>query len=406
MEKKKIAIIGGGASGFFAGIEAAKNNDEVHLFESQNYFLKKVKISGGGRCNVTHNQYDISQFCQNYPRGQRELRSPFEQFQAEDTVQWFSQHGVNLIVEPDGRMFPDTHQSQTIIDCFLNQAKKTGVQLHLNSGVRRIKRIGEGFELFFDNSSFNCDRILIATGSSSQGYKLVESLDHVLSEMAPSLFSFVLEEGWIKKLAGTSFQKAQLVLSIDGEKKQKQKGPLLLTHKGMSGPVILKLSAWAAREMKRAKYRAKLKVNWLGKEKHNEVIDLINELKVNHKNGLIKNSTPAGLTKNFWNHFLDFLSIESEKKWSEISKKDINKIIDALFQTDFEIKGQNTFKDEFVTCGGVRLKDVNLKTMESKIVPGLFFAGELLDIDGITGGFNFQNAWTTGFIAGKNIAND
>lgn len=419
---KNIAIIGGGASGFFAGIQCAQRAQElggelnIHIFESSPRFLSKVKISGGGRCNVTHHQYNPAIFSKNYPRGSRELRSPFTQFQAADTVEWFRGKGVELHAEEDGRMFPKTNSSDTIIECFVKSAIELGIHLRSRSGVKHIEKTECGsLRLHLKPSTqansgqtgvpdeFIADKVLIATGSAKQGYAFASSLGHTITELAPSLFSFKTENALIKGLAGTSFPYAKLSLKLP-EKKFSQEGPLLITHRGLSGPAILKLSAWAAREMKRANYQAQLSINWSGHSNQEEVAQDYQRLKSAAARSQLKNASPNFFTKRFWKSFLQELDIDENKTWDETSKKSMNRLVEATFSTKVKILGQNRFKDEFVECGGVKLSEVDLKTMESKLCPGLFFSGEVLDIDGITGGFNFQNAWTTGYIAGSNMA--
>ena len=403
---KKIAIVGGGAAGFFSAITAARlakesqQPCEITIYESSNQYLKKVKISGGGRCNVTHNLFEPKRFAQNYPRGQRELLSPFQNFQALDTVQWFKDVGINLVAEADGRMFPEANTSQAIIDCYMGLVDELGVKLQPKSAVKSIKKLDDGkLSLrFSEQEDAIADSVLICTGSSPGGYKLAESLGHTITERAPSLFSFKIEDSLISDLPGLSFQ-ASLKLTLPRKKVFKQEGPILITHWGLSGPAILKLSAWGARELKEANYLARLQVNWMGTKTREEVETLISDLKYESSKSLLKNVYPTELPKRFWLNLLSVCSISDDKQWANLSKKEFNRIVNSLFDYNFETLGQNRYKDEFVECGGVTLKEVDFKTMESKICPGLYFAGELLDVDGITGGFNFQNAWTTGWTA-------
>ncbi len=409
---KKIAIIGGGASGFFAAIQAASElnkvgaDAQVHIFESSSRFLSKVKISGGGRCNVTHHQFEPKIFCQNYPRGSRELRSPFTKFQASDTVEWFKQRGVKLVAENDGRMFPSTNTSETIIECFIKEAQRLGVVLHSRNAVRSLQKVDESYEIKFkDYSTFQVHQVLLATGSSKQGYDLASNLGHTITELAPSLFSFKIKNAFLKELSGVSFQNASLTLKTS-KKKFQQQGPILITHHGLSGPAVLKLSAWAAREMKIDRYRASLFVNWSGVESVGELEITYKKIKESNQAALIKNTPPVFYTKRFWANFINCLDIGADKKWSEVSKKEFNRLVEFTRTTPLEIQGQNRFKEEFVECGGVKTSEVDFKTMQSKIVPGLHFSGEILDIDGITGGFNFQNAWTTGYLAGTSMAKE
>lgn len=412
--KKNIAIIGGGASGIFACLRAAEvanqNNVEtdIRVFEISSQFLKKVKISGGGRCNVTHHLFETQEFCQNYPRGQRELRSPFQTFQALNTVEWFEKRGVKLKYESDGRMFPVTDNSQTIIDCFLNEAEKMQVKLLPRKNVKTIKKMEDGrLSLYInDDEQFLADSVLIATGSMPGGYRLAKSLGHTITELAPSLFTFKIDDIILKELSGTSFKNAGLTLKIEGAKAFKQNGPLLITHWGLSGPALLKLSAWAAREMMHAQYQAKIIVNWLGLEKLSDAENLLQKIKEANPKSLITNAYPKDLTKRFWAQVVEKSEVSNEKRWADISKKELNRMINNLFNCELTVTGKSRFKEEFVECGGINLKEINFKTMESKVCPGLYFSGEIMDIDGITGGFNFQNAWTSGFIAGSHMVID
>ena len=410
-EHKAIAIIGGGAAGFFSAINAAQLAQQkgiaidIRILESSDHYLKKVKISGGGRCNVTYHCFDVKMFCQNYPRGSRELLSPMQRFQAKDTVEWFKQAGVQLVAEADGRMFPDTNTSQTIIDCYLDLVKQFQIQLMPNSTVKAIEPLpSRQLKLHIrDQESFTADAVLVATGSAPAGYRLAESLGHTIAELAPSLFSFKIKDPLISGLQGLSFLDATLKLTLAGKKTFKQTGPVLITHWGLSGPAILKLSAWAAREMKHANYNGILTVNWMGTETLGDVQEKMKRMKEDNLKSYLKNIYPSNLPKRFWLNLLDKYSIDRDKQWAKISKKELTGICHALVASSLSILGQNRFKDEFVECGGVTLSEVNFKTMESKVCPGLHFAGEILDVDGITGGFNFQNAWTTGWVAAQHM---
>jgi predicted Rossmann fold flavoprotein len=408
---KAIAVIGGGAAGFFSAICAAQLAKEkglsvdIRIFESTGQYLKKVKISGGGRCNVTHHCYDIKMFCQNYPRGSRELLSPMQRFQAKDTVEWFKKEGVQLVAEADGRMFPDTDSSATIIDCYLKLVEKFQIKLAPESRVSSIEPLSSNrLKLqISDADSFTADAVLVATGSAPDGYRLATSLGHTISERAPSLFSFKITDPLIAELQGLSFSDVTLKLTLPGKKIFKQKGPVLITHWGLSGPAILKLSAWAAREMKQAHYNASLTLNWMGAEKLRDVENRLNQMKIENSKSYLKNIYPDNLPKRFWINLLNKISIDRDKQWIHVSKKELSAICQALVASSLNISGQNRFKDEFVECGGVALNEIDFKTMESKICPGLYFAGEILDVDGITGGFNFQNAWTTGWVAAQHM---
>ena len=409
--KKAIAIIGGGASGIFAAIRSAqvakekKVDVDICVFEASTNFLRKVRISGGGRCNVTHHLMDTKDFSLNYPRGQKELLSPFQKFQAADTIKWFEDRGVNLKHESDGRMFPITDRSETIIDCFIKETNKHKVKLLSKKNVNAIKKLQDGRITLSINEdeSFIADSVLIATGSKPLGYNLATALGHSITEIAPSLFTFKIDDPILENLSGTSFSNATLTLKIENSKPFIQTGALLITHWGLSGPALLKLSAWAAREMMHASYKAKIVVNWLSIDNEDEAEKWLKAIKKNNTKTSIGNAYPKNLTKRFWLQLLKKCSISKEKNWSEISKNELNQIIENMINCELGIVGKSRFKEEFVECGGVNLKEINLRTMESKICCGLFFSGEVMDIDGITGGFNFQSAWTSGWIAGNNM---
>lgn len=407
---KSIAIIGGGAAGFFSAICAAqlaqKNGQsvDIRIFEASSRFLKKVKISGGGRCNVTHNQFDVRAFCQNYPRGSRELLSPMQRFQARDTVHWFRDVGVELVAEPDGRMFPKSNTSETIIRCYMDLVEKHKITLVPNCPIKEVRKQSSGDFVVVtkDGTEFPVNAILIATGSSPGGYDLAKSLGHTITERAPSLFSFKIKDPLIEGLQGLSFPEASLKMTLP-DKTFKQQGPVLITHWGLSGPAILKLSAWAAREMKHANYKGTLAINWIGSDNVNSVRDLLIHLKMKHPKKSLKNLYPEKLPARFWLSLLKKHSIDCEKNWADTSKKDLSLISEGIAASQLKIIGQNRFKDEFVECGGVSLPEVDFKTMESKVCSGLYFAGEILNVDGITGGFNFQNAWTTAWVAAQSM---
>jgi predicted Rossmann fold flavoprotein len=410
-KSKKIVIIGGGAAGFFAAINAAETAKEkgiavdIQILEASGLILKKVRISGGGRCNVTHNLFEIPAFCQRYPRGEKELNSPFHVFQAQDTVRWFKEHGVRLVAEEDGRMFPDTNTSETIINCFLAAVKQFNVKVQLNHKVDFVQKLESGqFEIQIRNQEMiKADSVMIATGSSAFGYELAKNLGHTITELAPSLFSFKIEDPMLKDLSGLSFEKAHVKLLIESSHSFQEQGPLLITHWGLSGPAVLKISAWAAREMLHSNYLGILKVNWTGMDRIDKVIELLRQTKDTGHKSQIQNVYPEILAKRFWLKVLEKSKIPHEKRWAELSKKELQCLAEILFGTEFKILGKNRYKDEFVECGGVDLSEINFKKMESKICPGLYFAGEVLDIDGITGGFNFQNAWTGAWIASQSM---
>ena len=411
MKPHKIVIIGGGAAGFFAAINVAelafqnRKAIEVRILEFSSTVLKKVRISGGGRCNVTHHLFEPKLFCERYPRGAKELLGSFQRFQAKDTVTWFAERGVSLVSEEDGRMFPDTNTSETIINCFLKAAESSGVQVLLNHRVEEIQLQSDGSFLVHcaDKEAIEAQSVMIATGSSPQGYRLAEKLGHTITELAPSLFSFKITDPLLNDLSGLSFENAEVKLYVADKKPFKESGPLLITHWGLSGPAVLKISAWAAREMKHCDYQAKLVVNWLGAKTIEEVNHLIKNLKEKNLKSQLHNIYPTALAKRFWVQLLEKVEIPEDKRWADLSNKEIQALSEALFMSEFQVLGKNRYKDEFVECGGVSLKEINFKKMESKICPGLYFSGEVLDIDGITGGFNFQNAWTGSWIAAQNM---
>jgi predicted Rossmann fold flavoprotein len=430
---KKLIIVGGGAAGFFTAIraaEVAKQNKikvDITILEASDSLLKKVRISGGGRCNVTHNIFEVRKFTGNYPRGEKELLSPMQRFQAQDTVEWFRQRGVATKAEADGRMFPVTDSSQTIIDCFMSEIERLGVNINIQNsvqGIRRIVSVDQGgmapagsdpyFEILLKDEKITADCVMIATGSGQIGYRLARELGHTITELAPSLFSFKIVHPLLTDLPGLSFEDAHLKLVIpvpetsEADKKSREKvftqrGPILITHWGLSGPALLKISAWAAREMMHSDYKAQLIVNFLGHKNIETTSEFLKNLKNQNIKAQLGSVTPTGLTKRFWLKMLEVLKIPDDKRWADLSGKELTKLAESLFSFSFDVLGKNRYKDEFVECGGVDLREINFKTMESKICPGLFFAGEVLDIDGITGGFNFQNAWTGGFIAGESM---
>ena len=423
MAHTEVVVIGGGAAGFFGAIHAAQAaHTRVTLLEAGRQPLAKVRISGGGRCNVTHHCFEPSQLVQNYPRGGKALRGAFSKFQPLDVVRWFNQEGVKLKTEADGRMFPITDDSETIVEALMFAAKKAGVNLRTNVVVQKIEakieHIGDRkFEVILKNGEKNgenmiCDRLLLATGSSLSGYAIARSLGHDLEPPVPSLFTFNIKDSKLHELAGVSVNPAtvKLISSASPEKKKssrnplEQSGALLITHWGLSGPAVLKLSAWSARELHECNYQAKLAVNWIPSLKVEAIKQILLTAKADQPKKFISNYCPLDISLRLWEYLLDKAEVELEKRWADISNKAIQQVVNVLNASEYAIAGKGVFKEEFVTCGGIRLKDVNFQTMESKICSGLFFAGEILDIDGVTGGFNFQNAWTTAWIAAQGIA--
>jgi hypothetical protein len=404
----KVIVIGGGAAGLFGAITCATDNPgaSVILLEAGNQPLAKVRISGGGRCNVTHHCFDPAQLAQNYPRGGKALRGAFTRFQPKDTVEWFESRGVKLKTEADGRMFPVTDNSQTIIDCLMQQAAKNGVKLQTGSAVKSIcynldRAEQFNFKVTLKNGEIiTADRVLIATGSNPLGYRFAKNLKHSIELPVPSLFTFNIKDLRIKDLAGVSVANARIKLG-SGKNKLEQTGAVLITHWGLSGPAILKLSAWAARFLAEAKYHSSLQINWLPKYNLETLKQYLLEIKSDNAHKKISSNCPVDLPKRLWQSLLSYVGISPDKTWAQLSKVELNKLIIELVQGEYKITGKGAFKEEFVTCGGVSLKEIDFKTMESKICPGLYFAGEILDIDGVTGGFNFQSAWTTSWLAGN-----
>lgn len=402
--RKKIAVIGAGAAGFFGAIrmKSLLPHATVIVFEKSNKMLAKVKVSGGGRCNVTHSCFEVSQLIKNYPRGSKELRQAFMQFACGDTVNWFFDRGVELKTESDGRMFPVTNDSQTIIDCLMDEAETSGVQFSLGSNIKKIAGKNNQIELTFDNDDSELfDAVLIATGGhpNKSGFNWMSSTNHSIVDPVPSLFTFNFRDKTISALMGISVPDAQV--KIVGTKLE-YSGPLLITHWGISGPAVLKLSSFAARQLAAMKYEFSVAVNWINK-KEGDVRDLILQVKAKYPKRTLFRLNEIELPKRLWEYILYKLKIDGEQIIGNISKDTLNRIVNTLVNDQYEVKGKTTFKEEFVTCGGIDLSEVDFKTMESKLIPNLFFAGEVLDIDAITGGFNFQAAWTTGYIAGTTI---
>lgn len=399
--REVLAVIGGGAAGFFGAIMCAATHPErrVIILEKTRQVLTKVKISGGGRCNVTHACFDPAVLIQNYPRGGKELRGPFTRFQPRDTMQWFEERGVKLKIESDGRVFPITDSSDSIVQCLMKEAKNLGVELWLEKGVVDCTKEEERFHLTFANGeTLTCDKLLVAAGGASRIQPWLEKLGHTFTPSVPSLFTFNIPHFPLKDLAGISVPAAKV--TIEGTDLQNT-GPLLITHWGLSGPAVLKLSSWGARILHDIGYKAQVKVNWLSDHSEDSIKQLLIAYRQSYPSRLVVSESPCPIPKNLWKGLLDMAEIPHELRWSIISKVQLQKIIQIVLSTPFQMEGKSTHKEEFVTCGGVKLQEVNFKTMESRICPHLFFAGEVLDIDGVTGGFNFQSAWTTATLAGR-----
>jgi predicted Rossmann fold flavoprotein len=402
----EIVIVGGGAAGFFAAIAAANANKncKVSLFERSSQFLSKVRISGGGRCNVTHALFEPRMFTTRYPRGERELISPFHRFSADDTVAWFEARGVRLKREEDGRMFPVTDSSQTIIDCLIKEATDAGVRLFTRKSIESAHvRTHGGFDLKLnDGESIACDRLLLATGgcrSIGGMVEVVRSLGHTIEPPVPSLFSLHIPAPWLRSLPGISVSDVELTVE-----KFRERGALLITHNGISGPAVLRLSAWGARFLHEKNYRFSLRVNWVPAMKETELRMEFQSRRQTEPTRRVSNSSIGALPARLWENLVSNAGISPETIWTTLTRAGMNELIRQVRATELEVDGKSLNKEEFVTCGGVRLREINFKTMESRVTPNLYFAGELLDIDGITGGFNFQAAWTTGWIAGHAMA--
>ena len=397
-------IIGGGPAGFFAAItcKTLKPELDVILLEKTQVLLTKVRISGGGRCNVTHACFEPALLAKNYPRGSKELLGPFNRFQAEDTVKWFEAKGVELKVEADGRMFPTSDSSETIIKCLTEEAKKVGVSICTGMSVEEIKQQPSGFSLSIANAeSMECDKLLIATGSNPKALSMIQSLGHTVEKLVPSLFTFNCPTSPLLDLAGIALDRVHLQIQ---DTQLELTGPLLITHWGFSGPCVLKLSAWGAKELFQMGYKAKLIINWLGDRKITEVQKILQDMRSMPESKFVIATPLFGLPKNLWKKLALLCGISEELRFQALSNKQLMQFVEKLCRDIYQIDGKTTYKQEFVTCGGIKLDEVNFKTMESKIVPHLYFAGEVLNIDGITGGFNFQNAWTTGYLSGKALA--
>ena len=395
MKQFDIIIAGGGAAGFFTAINIAERHPKlsIAILERGKNVLEKVRISGGGRCNVTHACFVPNELAKFYPRGEKELRGPFHRFASGDTMEWFEKHGVALKIEDDGRMFPTTDSSQTIIDCFLNATQKLGIQILTGQSIQSIFKSEKGWKIDTQNDNYLCDKLIMATGSNPKTWELLESLGHSIVPPVPSLFTFNIKDARIKDLPGIS---AIASVKVNGTK-LKASGPLLITHWGMSGPAILKLSAWGARDLFDKNYRFTISVNWLNTDL-DDGLEQLKELKLEHAKKTVAKKSPFDLPNRLWENLVLASNIGPETQWANLSNSQLQQLAEQLVRGQFEVNGKSTFKEEFVTAGGIDLKEIDFKTMQSKLHDKLYFAGEILNIDAITGGFNFQNAWTGGFI--------
>jgi len=399
--KYDIIIVGGGAAGFFTAINIVEKNSnlKVAILERGKELLTKVRISGGGRCNVTHACFLPNDLVKFYPRGEKELRGPFHQFCSGDTIEWFENHGVALKIEDDGRMFPTTDSSQTIIDCFLLATKKLGIDILTNQSVQSLYKATDYWKVETNVETFSCQKIVMTTGSNPKIWEMLTEMGHSIVPAVPSLFTFNIKDTRIKDLMGLS---AFANVKVKNTKLEAF-GPLLITHWGMSGPGILRLSAWGARILAEKKYQFVLQINWLNDLTFEETLEKLKELKQEHSKKAVCKKSPFELPNRLWESLVLASDILEETKWADLSKNQLTNLANQLTNGEFQVNGKNTFKEEFVTAGGINLKEINFKTMESKLHENLYFAGEILNIDAITGGFNFQNAWTGGFIVANNI---
>lgn len=394
----KAAVIGGGAAGFFAALSIRQHhpNATIALFEKSNKVLAKVKVSGGGRCNVTNATFSASGLSKCYPRGGKSLKKAFDQFQAEDTVKWFEAHGVRLHTEADGRMFPTTNDSQTIVDCLVHAAAAGDVTVYMQTPVKQLKPSAGGWMV--NGEAFDC--VVVATGGSpmAKGFDWLRALGHRIADPVPSLFTFNMPGNSITQLMGVVVPRA--IARVQGTKLSEE-GPILITHWGMSGPGILKLSAWGARELADRNYTFTAQINWIGEPNEDRARTALEKVMPDIRKKQLGNACPFDLPRKFWTYLLDRAGCNANQRWMDLGKKDRNRLFNTLLNDTHDVQGKTTFKEEFVTCGGVERSEVNFNTMESRIAPCLYFAGEVLDVDGITGGFNFQAAWSTGFVAGQ-----
>jgi hypothetical protein len=411
MQQKKLIVVGGGAAGFFCAVNVAAQNPgiKVILIEKSNKLLSKVKVSGGGRCNVTHACFSIAEMIKKYPRGEKFLKQAFHHFFTTDTIEWFESKNVKLKTEADGRMFPESNSSDTIINCLLQEANKNRVEILMNREILRIEKPSQenenAFQLFCkDGSVLEADFVCIACGGfhKREQYNWLTKLGHTFESPVPSLFTFNVPKNPIAELMGISVENAQV--KINGTKFS-QTGPLLITHWGFSGPAVLKLSAFAAKELSKIDYDFTVTINWLADYHENSVLEKLKLIRHQIASKKMINKNPFNLPQRLWEFHLQQSAIDAEKRWADLPAKQQNLLAKQLCSQQFQVKGKTTFKEEFVTAGGIRLNEVDATTMESKMVPHLFFAGEVLDVDGITGGFNFQHAWTSGWIAAREISN-
>jgi predicted Rossmann fold flavoprotein len=404
--KKTLIVIGGGAAGFFCAVNAARMTSDlkVIIIEKTTKILSKVKVSGGGRCNVTHACFEIDEMVRKYPRGENFVKKTFRQFFTRDTIHWFGQRGVKLKAEADGRMFPVSNSSQTIIDCLIREANKYGVEILMQVQIERVEKLNKDWLLQTTNGQqITANYICIACGGypRSSMFDWLRNLGHTIEEPVASLFTFNLQNNSITKLMGVSVADAQV--KIAGTKLV-ERAPLLITHWGLSGPCVLRLSAWGARELKQKNYEFTILINWIPVENETSLRERFLQVRTQTGSQKVINKNPFGLPQRLWEYLIYQSGINENMRWADLPAKEQKKLIDNLIVHEFSVEGKTTFKEEFVTAGGIKLSEIDFNTMQSKIVPNIFFAGEIMDVDGITGGFNFQHAWTSGFIAAKAIS--
>lgn len=400
-----IVIIGGGAAGFFTAINTAMHLPiaTIVMLERGKEVLTKVKVSGGGRCNVTHADFDPRSFTTNYPRGEKELLGPFHSFMSGDVMGWFEERGVPLKIEEDGRVFPESNSSQTIIDCFINEARKYGVIINKQQSVKRILKTEIGWKLDTQDTQYNTKHLVVATGSNVKIWDMLQSLQHTIVPPVPSLFTFHCKEELIQGLQGISTSVIVTLIDAKGNSILETDGPLLITHWGFSGPAVLKMSAWGARILANTNYNGKLIINWVPELSTTDMLEILKEHKLQAAKQTVYKYPQFNLPKRLWQQWVKSLGIAPTVKWADVSNKQLSDLVHLLHKSEFDISGKSTFKEEFVTAGGIALDEVNFKTFESKIHNNLYFAGEVLNIDAITGGFNFQNAWTGGYKVAQSL---
>jgi hypothetical protein len=396
-----VIIVGGGAAGFFTAINSVEKNPKlkVAILERGSEVLQKVRVSGGGRCNVTHACFEPNELVKFYPRGEKELRGPFHQFCSGDTIEWFENHGVELKIEDDGRMFPVSNSSQTIVDCFLQATQKLGIRVLTGQSVQSIFKKDSFWKIETQSENYLTEKLILATGSNPKIWEMLQNFGHAIVSPVPSLFTFNIKDSRIKELPGVA---ANVSVRVK-DTKLNSSGPLLITHWGMSGPAILKLSAWGARILHDKNYQFTIYVNWLNDVDAEDAEKILKEIKQEHAKKAVSKKSPFELPNRLWESLVLASGIETETKWADVSKIQLQNIAHQLTNASFQVNGKSTFKEEFVTAGGIDLKEINFKTMESKLHQNLYFAGEIVNIDAITGGFNFQNAWTSGFIVASAI---